>query len=87
MSSSEGGFYGLREWWSLTSRGGRVFVIGVLVVIGALVVWALVPSAEEKQIDDCAKRMAAYSYNDNETREETLQDSRNFCGTMWELSQ
>lgn len=87
MSSSDGGFYSVRQWWSLTSTAGRVFVVSLLVIIASFIVWALVPSAEEKQINECAKRFAASSYNDKETREETLQGSRDLCGTMWELSQ
>ncbi|BBX30587.1 hypothetical protein B7435_30425 [Mycolicibacterium peregrinum] len=82
MSSSENRFYNVREWWAATSTGGRVFIAGLLVVVAALLVWAMVPSAEQRRVDDCAKRMAAVSFSDKETHEETIQRSRDLCQTM-----
>ncbi|WP_301123054.1 MULTISPECIES: hypothetical protein [Mycolicibacterium] len=85
MSSSDSPYYSLRQWWALTSTAGRVFVIGLLVVV-ALLVWALLPSEEEKQVEECAKRIAASSYNDKESREKTLQGSKQLCQSQWKLS-
>jgi hypothetical protein len=85
MTSSGSGVYRLREWWAATSTRGRVFVIGLLVGVAALIVWALIPSEKERQVEDCAKRSAAI--DDGETPyEKRVELAEGTCAIMWDSS-